>query len=76
MDSLWGVPYSIASGRLIISFICAWMHKHWAVVWVMCIVFGSSSVLQLAAAAGFTLGRIGVPVLLRTSTSLATVSLL
>jgi hypothetical protein len=48
-----GVTYSIASGGLIISFICAWMHKHWAVVWVMCIVFGSSSVLQLAAAAGF-----------------------
>ncbi len=29
------------------------MHEYWAVAWIMCCVFGTNSVLQLAAAVGF-----------------------
>jgi hypothetical protein len=47
------VTYFIAGGGLMMSIIFARMHKCGAVVWIVCIVFGSNSLLQLAAAVGF-----------------------
>ena len=47
------VTYSTAGFGLMTATIVAWMRQYWAVVWILSCVFGSNSVLQLAAAAGY-----------------------